>query len=109
MLLKPHTKPCENADFGDPCAGYFKLASLVQYVPLSTVGGYLGYVSSLSPVPRKRLDLCFCEYFHGAGQCLASHKLELELERYKPDYGYKISTLSTFCLAQFKHYIPGVL
>ena len=26
-------------------AGYFKLASLVQYVPLSTVGGYLGYVS----------------------------------------------------------------
>ena len=26
-------------------AGHFKLASLVQYVPLSTVGGYLGYVS----------------------------------------------------------------
>jgi len=28
-----------------PCvAGHFKLAGVVQYVPLSTVGGYLGYV-----------------------------------------------------------------
>ena len=26
------------------CAGYFKLATLTQYVPLSAIGGYLGYV-----------------------------------------------------------------
>lgn len=26
------------------CAGHFKLATLTQYVPLSAIGGYLGYV-----------------------------------------------------------------
>lgn len=32
-------KPCSDSN-----AGQFRLASLVQYVPLPTVGGYLGYV-----------------------------------------------------------------
>lgn len=38
-MTLPHTAYCVSA-----LSGTLKLASLVQYVPLPVVGGYLGYV-----------------------------------------------------------------
>lgn len=48
-------------------AGYFKLASLVQYVPLPTVGGYLGAsppICSTGMCMQCTLHICtvFCHY-----------------------------------------------
>lgn len=61
-------------------AGYFKLASLVQYVPLPTVGGYLGYVGYFCLAAGINLA-CNVEVLQPTWACLSSPSSTLPCRR----------------------------